>query len=73
MRDRKRDRIGFPLRLPRSLKERAMVLAQQDGVSLNHFISVAVAEKASRLETLTLKTASQNSHQPADRVTTDKP
>ena len=29
-------------------------LAQRDGVSLNHFISLAVAEKISRLESETL-------------------
>jgi hypothetical protein len=41
--------IGFPLRLAVSLKERAQLLARQEGVSLNHFISLAVAEKISRL------------------------
>jgi hypothetical protein len=41
--------ISFPLRLAVSLKERAQLLARQDGVSLNHFISLAVAEKISRL------------------------
>jgi hypothetical protein len=33
-----------------SLRERAKILAAQAGVSLNHFISLAVAEKISRLE-----------------------
>jgi DNA-binding transcriptional regulator/RsmH inhibitor MraZ len=47
-------RMTFPLRLAVSLKDMANVLAQQDGVSLNHFISLAVAEKISRLETETL-------------------
>jgi len=42
-------RISFPLRLGVSLKQRAEFLASQDGVSLNHFISLAVAEKISRL------------------------
>jgi HicB family len=49
MSDPKRERIGFPLRLPKSLKERATLLAHRDGVSLNHFVSQAVAEKVSRL------------------------
>ena len=40
----------FPLRLPLSLRTTANELAQKDGTSLNHFISVAVAEKVSRLE-----------------------
>jgi hypothetical protein len=40
----------YPLRLPVSLKDSATLLAHEDGVSLNHFISLAVAEKISRLE-----------------------
>jgi hypothetical protein len=51
--DEKR-RMTFPLRLAISLKDMANSLAQQDGVSLNHFISIAVAEKISRLESETL-------------------
>jgi hypothetical protein len=47
--DEKR-RMTFPLRLAISLKDMANNLAQKDGVSLNHFISLAVAEKVSRLE-----------------------
>jgi hypothetical protein len=43
--DEERKRISFPLRLGFSLKQRAELLASQDGVSLNHFISLAVAEK----------------------------
>jgi hypothetical protein len=48
--DGKTQRIGFPLRLAASLKDRAKLLATRDGVSLNHFINLAVAEKVSRLE-----------------------
>jgi hypothetical protein len=47
-------RMIFPLRLAVSLKDMACILAQKDGVSLNHFISLAVAEKISRLESETL-------------------
>jgi hypothetical protein len=47
-------RMTFPLRLAISLKDMANCLAQKDGVSLNHFISLAVAEKISRLESETL-------------------
>jgi hypothetical protein len=47
-------RMTFPLRLASSLRDTASVLAQKDGVSLNHFISLAVAEKISRLENETL-------------------
>jgi predicted HicB family RNase H-like nuclease len=41
---------SFPLRLAKSLRERADSLARLDGVSLNHFITIALAEKVSRLE-----------------------
>ena len=41
----------FPLRLAKSLKEAANHMAQREGISLNHFISLAVAEKVSRIET----------------------
>ena len=50
MRDRKKGLVSFPLRLVTSLKDRAKLLAARDGVSLNHFINLAVAEKISRLE-----------------------
>jgi hypothetical protein len=43
-------RTSYPLRLAASLKHRAQFLANQDRVSLNHFISLAVAERISRLE-----------------------
>lgn len=41
------------LRLPDSLHKRARVLAQEDGISINQFISSAVAEKMSALDTQT--------------------
>lgn len=40
----------FPLRLPRTTRFQANELAQREGLSLNHFISLAVAEKIARLE-----------------------
>jgi predicted HicB family RNase H-like nuclease len=39
----------FPLRLARSLREAADQMARREGISLNHFISLAVAEKVSRV------------------------
>jgi predicted HicB family RNase H-like nuclease len=48
--DASKPRTTFPLRLATSLRERAEKLAATDGVSLNQFINLAVAEKASRLE-----------------------
>jgi hypothetical protein len=41
----------YPLRLPKSLKEEVAKMAKRDGTSLNQFISIAVAEKISALET----------------------
>jgi hypothetical protein len=43
-------RRSFPLRLAKSLGEKASTHARMDGISLNHFICLAVAEKISRLE-----------------------
>jgi hypothetical protein len=47
--DKNKPYLSFPLRLAASLKRRAILLASRDGVSLNHFISQAVAEKIGRL------------------------
>jgi len=41
---------SFPLRLSASTRQQANDLAKREGISLNHFISLAVAEKISRLE-----------------------
>lgn len=41
---------SFPLRLSPSIREQAGEFAKREGISLNHFISLAVAEKLSRLE-----------------------
>ena len=43
-------RLAFPLRLALSLRESATFFANREGISLNQFISLAVAEKVSRLE-----------------------
>jgi hypothetical protein len=40
----------FPLRLPRTAFDEARVQAQLEGISLNHFISLAVVEKLARIE-----------------------
>ncbi len=42
---------SFPLRLPESLREAARELAQRDNVSMNQFITLALAEKISALMT----------------------
>ena len=40
----------FPLRLPTTTRIQASELASRDGISLNQFISLAVAEKIVRLQ-----------------------
>lgn len=40
----------FALRLPKSTRRQANELAKQEGLSLNQFITLAVAEKIVRLE-----------------------
>ncbi|MHB8679391.1 MAG: hypothetical protein ACYC7G_06620 [Rudaea sp.] len=42
---------AYPLKMPHSVKAAAARLAKADGVSLNQFIAVAVAEKVGTLET----------------------
>ena len=42
----------YPLRLPRSLKEAVERLSRADGTSMNQFMTTAVAEKVSALETV---------------------
>jgi hypothetical protein len=43
-------RSTYPLKLPISIKRAAQRLAQEDGVSLNQWISVAVAQKVGAVE-----------------------
>ena len=40
---------SIALRLPHSLKTKAAGIAQAEGLSLNHFITLAIAEKVNRL------------------------
>jgi hypothetical protein len=44
------NKAAYALKLPRSVKNAAQRLAAEDGVSLNQFIAVAVAEKIGALE-----------------------
>jgi hypothetical protein len=44
-------RSSYPLKLSESVKRTAQRLAKEDGVSLNHWISVAVAQKIGSVET----------------------
>lgn len=45
------NKAAYPLKLPRSVKTAAERLAKADGVSLNQWIAVAVAEKVGVVET----------------------
>jgi hypothetical protein len=42
---------SYPLKLPASVKSAAQRLAREDGVSLNQWIAVAVAQKIGTVET----------------------
>lgn len=44
-------RYKYPLQLPASLKETAVRLAKEEGVSLNQWIVAAVAQKIGAIET----------------------
>lgn len=44
-------KASYLLKMPRSVKVAAARLAKEDGVSLNQFIAVAVAEKVGTIET----------------------
>jgi hypothetical protein len=41
----------YPLRLPKSLKDAVKRLSREDWTSINQFVTTAVAEKVSALET----------------------
>ena len=41
----------YPLRLPRSLKKAVEEQSREDGTSINQFVTTAVAEKLSALQT----------------------
>jgi hypothetical protein len=60
----------FPLRLPKTLREAAKQLAEREGVTLNHFISLALAEKVSRVQH---QANNSDSIRPAKIVLADEP
>ncbi|PKY10454.1 pilus assembly protein HicB [Acidithiobacillus marinus] len=45
------NKAAYALKLPHSLKAAAQRLAREDGVSLNQWITVALAEKVGAVET----------------------
>lgn len=42
----------YPLRLPKSVKAAAEALAREEGISMNQFVSMAVAEKLVAMKTV---------------------
>lgn len=44
-------KAAYPLKLPASVKAAAARLAKEDGVSLNQWIAVAIAQKIGAVET----------------------
>ena len=40
----------YPLRLPRSIRAGVERLSKQDGISINQFVSIAVAEKVAMMQ-----------------------
>jgi hypothetical protein len=46
------NKASYPLKLPASVKAAAARLAKEDGVSLNQWISVAIAQKIGVVETV---------------------
>jgi predicted HicB family RNase H-like nuclease len=47
---KKQPQKSFPLRLPHSTRQIACDFADREGISLNQFISMAIAEKIARME-----------------------
>jgi HicB family len=45
------NKASYPLKLPMSLKAAAQRLAKEDGVSLNQWIAVSIAQKIGVVET----------------------
>lgn len=66
--DQTRHNAQFPLRLAKSLREAANAMAMQQGISLNHFIALALAEKISRSE----HQASSSPHSPLRKDTDER-
>ncbi len=40
----------YPLRLPRSIRTGVELMSRQDGISINQFVSIAVAEKLAMMQ-----------------------
>jgi hypothetical protein len=47
------DLTTYPLRLPRSIRAGVDRMSKQDGISINQFVSIAVAEKLAMMQAQT--------------------
>ena len=47
----KRPTSTYPLRLPASLKEEVAKISKEEGISINQFVTMAVAEKIAAMKT----------------------
>jgi hypothetical protein len=47
------DLTTYPLRLPRSIRAGVDRMSKQDGISVNQFVSIAVAEKLAMMQAQT--------------------
>jgi hypothetical protein len=63
---------SFPLRLSPSTRLQVNEIAKREGISLNHFISLAVAEKISRLEHDTFLSQQKPAQQKIASLPSDK-
>ncbi len=62
-------KASYPLKLPASVKAAAQRLAREDGVSLNQWIMVAIAQKIGVVETASAFLARRaGAAQPADML-----
>ncbi len=47
------DLTTYPLRMPRSMRAGVERMSKQDGISINQFVSIAVAEKLAMMQAQT--------------------
>ncbi len=55
---------SFLLRLPTSIREQAIHMAHEEDTSVNHFISIAVAEKISRMAQKSMSSKNEDATKP---------
>lgn len=61
---KKATKTSFPLRLPLSMRLEIDDFARSEGISLNQFVSLAIAEKLTRLKCDRAELAAPSKHEP---------